>query len=116
MTEYYERIGTTRVTDPKKGNERFQAWQKEERKKIATHSYIGHWKWQSLADLTEQLPGMKVPVQLLSSARSGICPIEQLGRAPCRERECQSVQISVLGACVKKKKKKKRKMERRSVT
>src|SRR3546814_3564101 len=80
MTEYYERIGTTWVTDPKKGNERFQAWQKEERKKIATHSYIGHWKWLSLADLTEQLPGMKVPVQLLSIDRSGICPIEQLER------------------------------------
>src|SRR3546814_813529 len=42
MTEYYERIGTTLVTDPKKGNERFQAWQKEARKKIDTHSNIGH--------------------------------------------------------------------------
>ena len=80
MAEYYERIGTGWVTDPDKGNERFQAWQKEERKKIATHSYIGHWKWQSLADLTDQLPDMKTPVLLLNGDRSGICPLEQQER------------------------------------
>lgn len=80
MADYYERIGTTWVTDPDKGNPRFKAWQKAERKKIETHSYIGHWKWQSLADLTDQLPNMKPPVLLLNGDRSGICPVEQQER------------------------------------
>lgn len=80
MAEYYERIGTTWVTDPDKGTAAFQAWQKEERKKIATHSYVGHWKWQSAADLTDQLPNLRTPTQLLTSDRSGICPLEQQQR------------------------------------
>src|SRR5690625_4171028 len=77
MAEYYEKIGTDWVTDPEKGDSRFKAWQKEERKKIDTHTYVGHWKWQSEADLTNYLADIKVPVLLINGDKSGICPLEQ---------------------------------------
>src|SRR3546814_470530 len=80
MAKYYDIIGTGWVTDPNKGSEKFRQWQREERKKIETHSYIGHWKWQLDADLADQLHNIKAPTLLISSDKSGICPVEQQRR------------------------------------
>ncbi|KAA0968909.1 alpha/beta hydrolase [Aureimonas fodinaquatilis] len=80
MAKYYEIIGTDWVTDPGKGSENFHAWQRAERKKIETHTYVGHWIWQLDADLTKELPHIQTPTQLLCGDKGGICPIEQQER------------------------------------
>jgi pimeloyl-ACP methyl ester carboxylesterase len=80
MAKYYDIIGTDWVTDPTKGSDKFHDWQREERKKIDTHTYVGHWIWQLDSDLTEHLPSIKAPTQLLCGDKGGICPIEQQQR------------------------------------
>jgi pimeloyl-ACP methyl ester carboxylesterase len=80
MAKYYELIGTDWVTDPAKGTSKFHDWQRAARKKIDTHTYVGHWIWQIDADLTKQLPHIKTPTLLLCGDKGGICPIEQQQR------------------------------------
>ena len=80
MEDWYDRIGTDWVTDPTKGSDKFRSWQRAERKKINTHTYIGHWKWQLDADLTTRLPKIKVPTLFIAGENSGICPLEQQNR------------------------------------
>ena len=82
MARYYEIIGTDWVTDPKKGTDRFKEWQREERKKINAYSYSGHWRWQSLNDLTPRLKDIKCPTLLISGDQTSgcICPLEQQQR------------------------------------
>ena len=77
MAKYYEIIGTDWVTDPTKGSERFRAWQREERKKVQTHTYVGHWKWQSDTDLEPRLPQISTPTLFITGDKGGICPLEQ---------------------------------------
>jgi pimeloyl-ACP methyl ester carboxylesterase len=77
MEGWYDRVGTEWVTDPNKGNEKFKAWQRAERKKIATHVYVGHWMWQPITDLTPRLPQIKVPTLFITGENSKICPLEQ---------------------------------------
>lgn len=82
MARYYEIIGTDWVTDPSKGSDRYRDWQREERKKIDTHSYVGHWKWQTLTDLAPRLHEIKCPTLLLTGDQTSgcICPLEQQQR------------------------------------
>ncbi len=80
MEEWYNRVGTDWVTDPTKGNEKFKAWQKAQRKKIATHVYVSHWKWQTDTDLAPRLPQIKVPTLFITGENSKICPLEQQHR------------------------------------
>lgn len=77
MEDWYDRIGTDWVTDPTKGSEAFKAWQRAERKKILTHAYVGHWKWQSDTDLTERLHEIQTPTLFISGDKSKMCPLEQ---------------------------------------
>jgi len=77
MESWYDRIGTDWVTDPTKGNEKFKSWQRAQRKKIATHVYISHWKWQLENDLTPRLPEIRVPTLFITGDKGGICPLEQ---------------------------------------
>ena len=56
---------------------RWVSWQRAERKKIHTHAYAGHWRWQEKVDLTPMLGKIKVPTLILAAARSRICPLEQ---------------------------------------
>lgn len=77
MESWYDRWGTVWVTDPNKGNEKFQAWQRAERKKVPTHVYANHWKWQWATDMTPLLPKIKAPTLMITSDNSGICPMEQ---------------------------------------
>lgn len=82
MAKYYDIIGTDWVTDPGRGSEAYRAWQREERKKINTHSYVGHWKWQSLNDMTPRLHEIRCPTLLITGdhASGVICPLEQQQR------------------------------------
>jgi 3-oxoadipate enol-lactonase len=77
LEKWFDLIGTHLMTDPSKGNEKFRAWQQAERKKVPTHIYISHWKWQLANDLTRRLPEIKVPTLFITSDNSRICPLEQ---------------------------------------
>jgi 3-oxoadipate enol-lactonase len=91
MAKYYEIIGTDWVTDPNKGTERFKVWQREQRKKINAYSYTGHWKWQSLNDLTPRLHEIKCPTLLLTGDQTSgcICPLEQQQRIQRQIPDCE---------------------------